>query len=101
MIIHLVVDAPLEGHLEGRLGQRLIDWSRLPLSRVIARHRGTQTSLFHAVPPDPALIGLPFYSQAHVTGRGGAKLTNALDGEFVRSSRSSLERGRTASPRGH
>jgi hypothetical protein len=88
VVIYRVSDRPLDGLMQGRLGERLIDWSRPYGMRVVARHRGTLTSILVAVPADPALAGLPFYSQAMVTGRCGAKLTNALDGEFVRTSSS-------------
>jgi len=87
VVIHLVVDEPWEGPVRGRLGQRLIDWSRPCFLRAVVRHYGTQMSLFHRVPAKSALLGRSFYSQAHVTGRGGARLTNALDGEFVQASR--------------
>src|SRR5262245_57245081 len=92
VVIHQVCDVPLDGMVRGNLGQVLIDWSRPSLMRVVARHLGTLTRIHEAVPPDPALVGFPFYSQAHVTGRGGAKLTNALDGEFVRANRSTQGR---------
>jgi hypothetical protein len=83
VVIHQVTDQPLDGPLQGRLGQRLIDWSRPCFLRVVVRHSGAETVLCHRVPADAGLVGLPFYSQAHVTGRGGARLTNALDGEFL------------------
>jgi len=84
VIIHLAVDRPVDGSMAGRLGERLIDWSRPRMLRAVVRHHGELTKVLYAVPADARLVGLPFYSQAHVTGRGGAKLTNALDGEFLR-----------------
>lgn len=99
VVIHLVVDEPLEGPVSGRLGQRLVDWSRPPYLRAVARHHGTQMSLIHRVPANPALLGRAFYSQAHVTGRGGARLTNALDGEFVQATNQSRQQEPTRQKR--
>lgn len=84
IVIHQVGARPMDGPVLGKLGQILIDWGRPCFVRAVARHRGTDTRLYHCVPANPALVGLGFYSQALVTGRYGAKLTNALDGEFVR-----------------
>jgi hypothetical protein len=83
-VIHLVVDRPLDGPVFRDFGQLLIDWSQPGLLWKLARHRGTEKDLYHVVPAVPAMIGTPFHSQALVTGTGGPKLTNALDGEFVR-----------------
>jgi hypothetical protein len=83
VVFHLLVDAPADGPVVGKLGQLLIDWRRPHLSRVLAHHKGGPTKLYHRAPRDQALVGFPFYSQAFVTGRGGARLTNALDGVFV------------------
>jgi hypothetical protein len=88
------VDTPLDGPVLGRLGQHLVDWRRPPFTRVVAVHKGVATKLWHRVPADPALVATPFHSQALVTGRGGARLTNALDGEFLPRSSAALGQGR-------
>jgi FG-GAP repeat protein len=86
LVVHLAVDTLREDGPFGRLGQRLIAWCRPPLMLAFVKHSGQVTVVRHAVPGDMALVGLPFYSQALVTGSGGARLTNALDGEFVQPS---------------
>jgi len=83
VLLHVVVDTRTEGPVLGRLGERLVDWSRPWLLRTLVRHRGEAMHFRHRVPSDPALVGLAFGSQALLTGHGGARLTNALDGEFL------------------
>jgi len=87
IVLHVVVDRPLDGPVMGKLGQHLVDWRRPPYTRALAVHKGVPTKLVHRVPSDPALVGTLFHSQALVTGRGGARLTNALDGEFLPAAR--------------
>jgi hypothetical protein len=93
LVFHQVTDRPIEGCVYGRLGELLIDLRRPWLLRVVARHLGAETSLFHAVPAVPALVGLPFYSQAFVTGGGRPRFTNALDGEFTQARKTSQRSG--------
>ena len=50
------------------------------LFQQVAPHAGGPTTVSHRVPPDPAIAGTPFYSQALVAGVGRADLTNSLDG---------------------
>ena len=84
VIMHLMVDRPFEGPVRGHQGQLLIDWRR-PRSGfafALVKHTGAVRHFTERIPADPALLGLQFFSQAFVTGRGGSHFTNALDGEF-------------------
>jgi len=84
VLFHLAVDRPMpNGPVCGRVGQILVDWRRPQLLGIMTMHDGTEMHLVHQVPPYAGFLGLPFYSQALVLGRGGAKLTTALDGEFL------------------
>ncbi len=81
---HHGVDTPRTGPIVRGFGEWLIDWRRPRIFRGLAHHRGTIVTIRHAIPADPALVGMPFFSQAMVTGKPGPELTNALDGTIAR-----------------
>jgi hypothetical protein len=82
LAMHEVIDRPFSG-LFLPSGEVLIDPNRPLLARRFAAHQSTVARLWHLVPPDPLLVGLPIYSQALVGGTGGEELTNALDAQII------------------
>ncbi len=83
VVFHVGVDTPTTGPIHRKFGEWLVDWSRPRIFQALMPHHGTIVTIPYPVPADPALVGLPFYSQALVTGRKGPELTNALDGEVA------------------
>ncbi len=96
VVFHVGVDRPASGPIHKQFGEFLIDWRRPRLFRTHAPHRGALLTIVHAIPARPELVGLSFFSQALITGRGGPELTNALDGEFEQGSAEPA----TAAPKG-